>query len=152
MSCSDKGKVLGSAINCPNGCENGACEKIRPTEKTGPIEIPEETVEESIEEGPSTKKITEEEAQIFKFLSIITAHAIKSYRDFELLRRHDQKTINLYEIGIKSNELERKDEILWYFLIGLTHKEGIGFNRAIWFDVLEYDDKIIFWSYRHFTF
>tara|TARA_Y100000034_G_C6891261_1_gene410047 strand:- start:53 stop:2500 length:2448 start_codon:yes stop_codon:yes gene_type:complete len=43
-------------FKCPNGCEDGACLKIEPTEETGPIEIPEnltenEEVDEEIEEG-----------------------------------------------------------------------------------------------------
>jgi len=85
---------------------------------------------------------TDEEAQFFRFLSLIAAFAIKSSQDFEANIKHDKKTITLFKVGSKCNELEIIEEILWYFLIGLTHNDGIGLNRAMWFKVQEFENRI----------
>jgi len=51
------------SIRCLNGCEDGACLKIEPTEETGPIELPPELTEiEEIEE--ESNKVVEEEKKI----------------------------------------------------------------------------------------
>ena len=78
---------------------------------------------------------TEEEAQQFLFLALIVAAVIKNAKDKEQINRTDQMLIQLYEIGTRCNELKGINEILWYFLIGLTNAKGIGVNRVSLFEI-----------------
>ena len=78
---------------------------------------------------------TEEEAQQFRFLALIVAAVIKNAKDKEQINRTDQMLIQLYEIGTQCNELKGINEILWYFLIGLTNAKGIGVNRVALFEI-----------------
>lgn len=77
---------------------------------------------------------TEEEAQVFSYLAILTAIVVTNDQDFERARKHDSQLLSLYKIGSESSSLTDSNKILWYLLVGLTHHEGIGFNRAILFD------------------
>ena len=80
---------------------------------------------------------TSEEEQIFTHLSGITAILIERDREFKLTQRRDTQLISLYELGTECYELETAEEILWYLLVGLTHMDGIGYNRAILFKLID---------------
>ncbi len=86
---------------------------------------------------------SEEDAQIFKLSADIASLTVITNREFSLTRRHDIKTLTLYDIGSKCSELSESNDILWHLLIGLTHNDGIGFNRALLFDVSEQTTNII---------
>jgi signal transduction histidine kinase/transcriptional regulator with GAF, ATPase, and Fis domain len=77
---------------------------------------------------------TEEEAQIFSYLAMITAMVVKNDQEFEKSRMHDRQLLALYQLGTECSNLEHSNAILWYLLTGLTHNEGLRFNRSILFD------------------
>ncbi len=80
---------------------------------------------------------TEEEAQIFSYLSLITAIVVQNVRNFDKSRVYERKLLNLYKISAECGSIEDVKTILWLLLVGLTSVEGIGFRRAILFDYYE---------------
>ena len=82
---------------------------------------------------------TTEEAQIFSYLSIITSIIVTSEQEFERANSHDRQLVALYKIGTECYELDNPKSIFWHLLVGLTHGEGLGYNRANLFKFI--DDK-----------
>lgn len=80
------------------------------------------------------KYFTTEEAQIFSYLSIITSIIVESEQEFERANSHNLQLLTLYKLGTECYELESSQAIFWYLLTGLTHGNGIGFNRAVLFN------------------
>lgn len=78
---------------------------------------------------------TQEEAQIFSYLALITAIVVENHQDYERAIMHDKLIINLYKVGADCSNMENPNQILWNLLVGLTHNDGIGFNRVILFDL-----------------
>ena len=76
------------------------------------------------------KFFTTEEAQIFSYLSIITSIIVEREQEFTRTNNHDRQLIALYQLGTECYELESHVDIFWHLLVGLTHGEGIGYNRA----------------------
>jgi signal transduction histidine kinase/transcriptional regulator with GAF, ATPase, and Fis domain len=81
---------------------------------------------------------TTEEAQIFSYLSIITSIIVESEQEFQRTDNHNRQLVELYKLGTECYELNSSEAIFWYLLVGLTHGEGIGFNRA---NLFKLDDK-----------
>ncbi len=80
---------------------------------------------------------TTEEAQIFSYLSIITSIIVEKEQEFERTNSHDRQLIALYQLGTECYELDELEDIFWYLLVGLTHGEGIGYNRANLFKFID---------------
>lgn len=78
---------------------------------------------------------TQEEAQIFSYLALVTAIVVENHQDYERAMTHDKIIINLYKIGAECSNMDSSTQIYWNLLVGLTHNDGIGFNRAIIFDL-----------------
>ncbi len=81
---------------------------------------------------------TDEEAQVFSYLTAITATVVQNHQDFEKARTHDKQLINLYDIGTEYLNIDQPTVISELLLLGLTHGDGAGFNRAMLF---EYDER-----------
>lgn len=82
---------------------------------------------------------TTEEAQIFSYLSIITSIIVEREQELKRNNRHNQQLVELYKLGTECYEFENSDDIFGHLLTGLTHGEGLGYNRAIIFNFT--DDK-----------
>jgi nitrogen-specific signal transduction histidine kinase/transcriptional regulator with GAF, ATPase, and Fis domain len=85
------------------------------------------------------KYFTTEEEQIFSYLSIITSIIVESEQEFQRTDNHNRQLVALYKLGTECYELNSSEAIFWYLLVGLTHGEGIGFNRTNLFKLT--DDK-----------
>lgn len=75
-----------------------------------------------------------EEVQIFYYLSIITSIIIENEQEFNRIKRHDRQLITLYGLGKECYEFDSYKAIFGHLLTGLTHGDGIGYNRAILFN------------------
>ncbi len=77
---------------------------------------------------------TDEEAQVFSYLMAITATVVQNHQDFEKARAYDKQLLNLYGLGAECLNIDQPNVIFEFLLLGLTHRDGVGFNRAILFD------------------
>jgi signal transduction histidine kinase/transcriptional regulator with GAF, ATPase, and Fis domain len=84
---------------------------------------------------------TTEESQIFSYLSIIVSIIVESEQEFERTNALNRQLITLYRLGTECYELENSKAIFWYLLVGLTHYDGIGFNRANLFEFTDNKSK-----------
>jgi signal transduction histidine kinase/transcriptional regulator with GAF, ATPase, and Fis domain len=84
---------------------------------------------------------TTEESQIFSYLSIIVSIIVESEQEFERTNALNRQLITLYRLGTECYELENSKAIFWYLLVGLTHYDGIGFNRTNLFDFTDNKSK-----------
>lgn len=105
-----------------------------------PLKIGEETIgvikaDNRLPDTENRVYFSEEEAQIFSYLALITAIVVKNHQEFEKASFHDKQLIELYKIGTECSHINTPNEVYWHLLVGLTHEKGLKFNRAILFDV-----------------
>ncbi|MBW2570095.1 MAG: GAF domain-containing sensor histidine kinase [Deltaproteobacteria bacterium] len=77
---------------------------------------------------------TPEEEQVFEILASIAAIVVRNATLITDEEKRRKDLINVYQIGSLLQEQEDVDRLLYIFLLGLTHKTAIGFNRAMYFE------------------
>jgi hypothetical protein len=95
------------------------------------------------------KHFSYDDAELFCHLSFIVSILIKIDKKDSIYKKylgnletHEKSIFELFSIADECYGINDPDRILWNAAVGMTHKDGVAFNRCMIFDYKEEEGKI----------